>query len=282
MQMQKRSLTAAALLMPATGLVLVFMALPLLYLLRYSFNDFVPGEFMVQGFTLSNFVTFFTDPYYLEGMGTTLMMAAAVTAFCIFLGLPLANWIASQRGSRKTLLMMAIILPLFISNAVRAAGWMVAFGQTGVLNYTLMKLGVISHPLTIMHTPLAVFIGISAVNLPYVVLTLQSVFEGLDENIDYAAASLGAAPFQSFLLVRLPQVLPGLLAAATLSFILTMNAYATPVLLGGPSFRMMAPMIVTEILNKANWPFGAALAFVLLTVTVTISVLATTFIRRRY
>lgn len=280
--MKNRSLTAAALLMPATGLVLVFMALPLLYLLRYSFNEFVPGEFMVSGFTLANFTTFFTDAYYLEGMGTTLMMAAGVTVFCILLGLPLANWIASQRGHRKTLLMMAIILPLFISNAVRAAGWMVAFGQTGVLNYTLVKLGLISQPLTIMHTPLAVFIGITAVNLPYVVLTLQSVFEGLDENIDYAAASLGAAPFQSFLLVRLPQVMPGLLAAATLSFILTMNAYATPVLLGGPSFRMMAPMIVTEIMSKANWPFGAALAFVLLSVTITVSVLAALFIRRRY
>jgi putative spermidine/putrescine transport system permease protein len=280
--MQKSSLSAAALLMPATGLVLVFMALPLLYLLRYSFNDFVPGEFMVQGFTFANFAAFFTDTYYLKGMGMTLMMAVLVTAVCIVLSLPLANWISRQSGSLKTLLLMAVILPLFISNAVRAAGWMVAFGQTGVLNYLLMKLGIIASPLTIMQTPLAVFIGITAVNLPYVVLTLQSVFEGLDENIDYASASLGATPLQSFMLVRLPQIMPGLLAASVLSFILTMNAYATPVLLGGPSFRMMAPMIVTEILNKANWPLGAALAFILLSVTVTISVLAGLFIRRRY
>src|SRR5690606_5895099 len=106
------------------------------------------------------------------------------------------------------LLMMAVILPLFISNAVRAAGWMVAFGQTGVLNHTLISLGLISEPLTIMHTPLAVFIGITAVNLPYVVLTLQSVFEGLDENIDYAAASLGATPLAAFFLVRFPQIMP--------------------------------------------------------------------------
>ncbi|WP_235901745.1 ABC transporter permease [Ochrobactrum quorumnocens] len=280
--MQKKSFPAAALLMPATGLVLVFMALPLLYLLSYSFNDFVPGEFVAQGFTLANFATFFTDPYYLNGMGTTLLMAASVTAVCVVLSLPLADWISRQSGSLKTLLLMAVILPLFISNAVRAAGWMVAFGQTGVLNFLLMKIGVISTPLTIMQTPTAVFIGITAVNLPYVVLTLQSVFEGLDENIDFASASLGASSFQSFMLVRLPQIMPGLLAASVLSFILTMNAYATPVLLGGPSFRMMAPMIVTEILNKANWPLGAALALILLTVTVTISVLAGLFIRRRY
>lgn len=280
--MQKHTLSAAALLMPATGLVLLFMVLPLLYLLRYSFNEFIPGEFMVQGFTIANFAIFFTDSYYLRGMATTLMMAGAVTIACILIALPLADWIARQRGSLKTLLLMAIILPLFISNAVRAAGWMVAFGQTGMLNYILVKWGIIAEPLTIMHTPLAVFIGITAVNLPYVVLTLQSVFEGLDENIDYAAASLGATPLQGFVLVRLPRVMPGVLAASVLSFILTMNAYATPVLLGGPSFRMMAPMIVTEILNKANWPLGAALAFILLSVTAIIATLAGLFIRRRY
>ncbi|MCO7728707.1 ABC transporter permease [Brucella intermedia] len=280
--MNKSSLSAAALLMPSTLLVLVFMAMPLLYLLRYSFNDFVPGEFMVNGFTFANFITFFSDAYYLKGMATTLIMAGLVTVVCILLSLPLANWMSRQRGNLKTLLLMAVILPLFISNAVRAAGWMVAFGQTGVLNYLLLKIGFIAQPLTIMQTPLAVFIGITAVNVPYVVLTLQSVFEGLDENIDYASASLGATPLQTFTLVRMPQIMPGLLAASVLSFILTMNAYATPVLLGGSSFRMMSPMIVTEILNQSNWPLGAALAFILLTVTVTISVLAGLFIRRRY
>ncbi|WP_244634809.1 MULTISPECIES: ABC transporter permease [Brucella] len=280
--MKKSSLSAAALLMPSTLLVLVFMAMPLLYLLRYSFNDFVPGEFMVNGFTFANFITFFSDAYYLKGMATTLIMAGLVTVVCILLSLPLANWMSRQRGNLKTLLLMAVILPLFISNAVRAAGWMVAFGQTGVLNYLLLKIGFIAQPLTIMQTPLAVFIGITAVNVPYVVLTLQSVFEGLDENIDYASASLGATPLQTFTLVRMPQIMPGLLAASVLSFILTMNAYATPVLLGGSSFRMMSPMIVTEILNQSNWPLGAALAFILLTVTVTISVLAGLFIRRRY
>jgi len=280
--MQKRPLSAAALLMPATALVLLFMALPLLYLLRYSFNDFVPGEFMVQGFSLDNFRMFFADDYYRDGMWTTLGMAAWVTVLCVLVGLPIANWMSKQTGALKTVLLMAVILPLFISNAVRAAGWMVAFGQTGVLNFLLMKLRLVSEPLQIMQTPLAVFIGITAVNLPYVVLTLQSILEGLDENIDYAAASLGAAPFQSFMLIRLPQIMPGVLAASILSFILAMNAYATPVLLGGPSFRMMAPMIVSEILNKANWPLGAALAFILLSATVTISVIVGIFIRRRY
>jgi len=133
-----------------------------------------------------------------------------------------------------------------------------------------------------MYTPFVVFVGIVAVKLPCVVLTLRSVFEGLDENVEYAASSLGANPFETFVLVKLPQIVPGILAAVVLSFMLTMNAYATPVLLGGPSFRMMSPMIVGEILNKANWPFGAALSFILLSVTVSITVLAGYYIKRRY
>lgn len=280
--MQTKPIGAAALLIPATGLVLVFMGLPLIYLFRYSLNQHVPGEFTLGGFSLENYKIFFSEAYYLTGMWTTLLMAGAVTILCITLGLPIANWIARQSGTLKTILLMAVILPLFISNAVRAAGWMVAFGQAGVLNYVLLQLGLISEPLQIMQTPIAVFIGMTAVNLPYVVLTLQSIFEGLDENIDFAAASLGAQPLQSFFLVRLPQVVPGILAASMLSFILAMNAYATPVLLGGPSFRMMAPMVVVEIMNKANWPLGAALAFILLATTVAISILAALFIRRRY
>lgn len=280
--MQKNNLSAAGMLMPATAIVLLFMALPLLYLLRYSMNSYVPGEFMVSDFTLANFAAFFSDSYYLIGMRTTLVMSFGVTVVCLLLGLPLANWISRKRGSMKTLLLMMVILPLFISNAVRAAGWMVAFGKTGVLNYTLLSVGLISTPLEIMYTPVAVFVGILAVNLPYVVLTLQSVLEGLDENVEFAAASLGAPPLETFLLVKLPQIAPGLLAAFVLSFILTMNAYATPVLLGGPSFRMMSPMIVSEILNKANWPFGAALSFILLSVTITITVVVGYYVKRKY
>jgi putative spermidine/putrescine transport system permease protein len=258
------------------------MALPLLYLFRYSFNSYVPGQFMVSDVTLANFAAFFSDSYYLIGMRTTILMSFGVTIVCLVLGMPLANWISRKEGRLKTFLLMMIILPLFISNAVRAAGWMVAFGKGGVLNYALQSVGLISTPLELMYTPLAVFIGITAVNLPYVVLTLQSVLEGLDENIEYAASSLGARPLETFLLVKLPQIVPGILASFVLSFVLTMNAYATPVLLGGPSFRMMSPMIVGEILNKANWPFGAALSFILLSVTVTATVVAGRYIKRKY
>ena len=280
--MQRRQLAAPAMLTPATVVIAIFLCLPMLLLLRYSFNRYIPGQFMVEGLTLENYAKLLSDGYYLSGLKTTLIMAVSVTVACILLGFPLATFIVRRKGTIKTLLLLMMILPLFVSNAVRAAGWMVAFGQKGVLDYFLQSIGMTDRSLALMYTPTAVFIGIVSVNLPYVVLTLQSVLEGLDPNTTSASLSLGAGPFDTFRLVTIPLAMPGILAAFVLSFILTMNAYATPVLLGGPSFKMMAPMIANEVLGQANWPFGATLSFILMAVTLSLVVLSSVFVSRRY
>src|SRR5262249_31545047 len=160
-----------------------------------------------------------------------------------------------------------VVLPLFVGNAVRAAGWMVLLGNSGMLNTALVGLGVVAEPLRIMYTPTAVVVGICAVNLPFMVLTLQSVIEGIDRAGDEAALSLGAGPLRTFAKVTLPLAMPGVIAGGILCFILGMNAFATPVLLGGPRFQMMAPTVYNRIIEQANWPFGAALAFLLMAVT---------------
>jgi putative spermidine/putrescine transport system permease protein len=277
-----RRRTALALMMPASILVLAFLAVPLLLLLRYSLNRFVPGQFMVEALTLDNYVKCITDPYYFAVLKTTLLMAIGVTLACLVAGFPPALFLARTTSRFKAVLILAVILPLFVGNAVRAAGWMVAFGQKGVFNYLLELVAPTWAPLTIMYTPGAVFVGIIAVNLPFVVLTLQSVLEGIDRSSEEAALSLGATPFAAWRLVTLPLAIPGVLAAAVLCFILTMNAYATPVLLGGPRFQMMAPVVANEVLNQNNWPFGAALSFMLMIVTLLLTVIANVVVARRY
>ena len=275
----ERRTTAALLLAPASAVVLACLGLPLLLLFRYSLNRFVPGQFMVDALTAENYVKFFSDPYYAAVLWTTLAMAAGVTIVCLVLAFPIAMYLARAPARWKPLLLLLIILPLFVGNAVRAAGWMVAFGQRGVLNYALGAGGL--GPVTVMYTPTAVFIGIVAVNLPFVVLTLQSVLEGIENNAADAALSLGATPFEAWRLVTLPLAMPGVLAAGVLSFILTMNAYATPVLLGGPRFRMMAPVVAGEVLQQSNWPFGAAVSFVLMAVTLALTAGAGLLVARR-
>jgi putative spermidine/putrescine transport system permease protein len=200
---------------------------------------------------------------------------------CLLLGFPLAYVLARTQTRYKNVLIMLVVLPLFVGNAVRAAGWMTLFGSKGFLNVSLMKIGLISEPIQIMFTEGAVIAGIIAVNLPYMVLTLQSVIEGIERNVEEAAFSLGAGPMTMFWRVLWPLALPGIIAGTILTFILGMNAYATPVLLGGPKFKMMGPLVFGQF-QLNNWPFGAAISFILMTATLVLTAAANLIVQRRY
>jgi putative spermidine/putrescine transport system permease protein len=276
------NLTAAGRLGPATIFVASGLMVPIAILFRYSLNAFVPGKLMVDALTVANYVKFFTDPFYLQVLWRTVRVAVACTFFCLIFGFPLAYVLARTQSRYKNLLVMAIVLPLFVGNAVRAAGWMVAFGSKGFVNASLMGMGVISTPIEIMYTETAVVIGIIAVNMPFMVLTLQSVIEGIDRNVEEAAFSLGAPPMTMAVRVLFPLALPGILAGVILTFILAMNAYATPVLLGGPKFQTMGPLVFSTFAQQNNWPFGGAVSFILMTVTLLLTIASTLLIRRRY
>ena len=273
--------TAAAMLSPATIVVTIGIVIPIVILFRYSLNQFTPAKVMVDAFTLENYVKFFTDPYYVAVLLRTIRVAAVCTAICIVLGFPMAYVLARTRSRFKNLLLLIVILPLFVGNAVRAAGWMVLFGNRGFVNAVLVGLGFIREPLQIKYTEFAVVTGIVAVNLPFVVLTLQAVLEGIDRPLEEAALGLGAGPVRMFRHVLLPLAMPGVIAATILSFILAMNAYATPVLLGGPTFHMMGPTVYDQFAGLTNWPFGAALSFVLMTATLLLTVTSNWVAQRR-
>lgn len=280
---EARKLSVAAMLVgPATIFVVIGLMIPIVILFRYSLNAFVPGKFMVDALTIENYVKFFTDPYYTTILWRTLRVAALCTVICLFMGFPLAYVLARTQTRYKNLLIMLVVLPLFMGNAVRAAGWMTLFGSRGFVNATLMGAGLIDQPLEIMYTETAVIIGITAVNLPFMVLTLQSVIEGIDRAVEEAAMSLGAGPWSTFRRVVWPLALPGTVAGTILTFILGMNAYATPVLLGGPKFTMMGPLVFGQFAQQNNWPFGAAIAFVLMTATLILTAIANLAVARRY
>src|SRR6185503_4904485 len=137
-------------------------------------EEFEPRVMMVEAVTLANYVKFFTDPFYTNIFWTTLRVALVCTIVCLVLAFPLAYVLARSESRYKNVLVMLVVLPLFVGNAVRAAGWMTLFGSKGALNAGLLQLGAIDVPLQIMFTEKAVIIGIIAVNLPYMVLTLQS------------------------------------------------------------------------------------------------------------
>lgn len=273
--------TAASIFLgPATFAIVAMLAAPLILLGRYSLNRFSATDLMIETVTPENYIRFFTDPYYLDVMRTTVGVSAAVTVTCLLLGLPLA-WRISHLGLRwKQAAMLMVVLPLFIGSTVRTIGWMILFVRGGLIDIAAIRW--FGTSVNLMFTPTAVVIGIVSFNLPYVVLTTQSVFEGIDTRFDEAARGLGATPVRAFWRIIWPLALPGVVIAGVLCFIMTMNTYATAVLLGGPRFQMMAPLLYWEFGSNNNWPFAAALAFILMATTLALTIGASLMVPKRY
>lgn len=278
---QRRVSPAFSLAAPATLVVLLGLIGPLALMFRYSFNRFVPAELMASAFTLENYVKFFQDSFYQSVLLTTLWMSALSTLICLIAGFPVAYFMVRLASPRwRSLMFILIILPLLMGNAVRTAAWMVILGDKGLLSSGLVASGL--SPVKLMYTPTAVVIGLVSVLLPFMIVTIQSVLEGIGRNLEDAAESLGAGHLTVLRRIVLPLALPGLLAGTMLCFILSMNAYATPVLLGGPQFHMMAPEVYQQVTKVMNWPFGSALAFILMAVTLLLTATANSMIQRRY
>ncbi|HYZ64120.1 MAG TPA: ABC transporter permease, partial [Acetobacteraceae bacterium] len=222
---------AATFLAPATLVVLVMLVAPLLLLVRFSVNQYDPAELMIETVTPANYLRFLSDPFYLGVMRTTVGVAAATTTLCLLLGIPLAYRLARMQSRWKSACMLALVLPLFIGSTVRMVGWMILFAHGGLVDGVARALT--GGGLELMYTTFAVIAGIVSINLPFVVLTIQSTIETIDLRIEEAADSLGAPPGRRFWRVVWPLALPGTATAGILCFILAMNAYATPYLLGG-------------------------------------------------
>ena len=271
---------AVPMLAPGVLFVSLFLLLPMAIMLRYSLNRFVPGQLMVEAMTAANYARFVSDPFYHHVLWTTLWTSALSTGIALVAGFPVAYYMARTAGPRlRRFLLLLVLLPLLMGNAVRTAAWMVVLGQQGVVSAILSALG-IADRFSLMYTPAAVVIGLVSVLLPFMIITMQSVLDGLDAALEQAAANLGASPWRCFRRIVLPLAAPGVIAGTALCFVLAMNAYATPVLLGGPAFKMMAPEVYNQVAKAMDWPFGTALAFILMLVTLTFTVAANLLLRR--
>jgi putative spermidine/putrescine transport system permease protein len=279
---RRGKLMGVSMAFPASIVVLIVIVVPIFLLFRYSFNHFDPAAVMKAGFSLENYVKFFSDPYYRKVFFTTVWVAALCTVLALVLGFPVAYFLAKTQSRYKSLFIILLVFPLLVGNVVRAAGWMVILGNAGVVNAILVGLGLFQEPVRLLYTPGAVVVGTTAVVLPYFVLSLESVLEGIDFAVEEAAQNLGAGFFTTFRRVVLPIAAPGVAAGTVLVFILCMNAYATPVLLGGTGLTMMAPALYDQITKGSNWPFGSAIALILVSATLIMALLSNWLIHRRY
>jgi len=276
-------LRGLALVLPALLLVAAFLLAPLALVVRYSLDVYDPASLMKGVFSAENYVKLVSDPFYLRVLVFTGEIAALSTAICLVLGYPVAYFISRSTSEKlRSFLIIITVLPLLMGNAVRAAAWMVIMGTKGLANAMMLGAGVIDEPLKILYTPTAVVIGLVSVLLPFTIITLQSVLDAIPGSLEEAGRSLGFSPLHTMFSVVMPLSVPGMLAAGAICFCLAMNAYATPVLIGGPSVHMMGPLVYQQISKVTNWPFGSALACVLMAVTLTMTVISTTILSRRY
>jgi putative spermidine/putrescine transport system permease protein len=272
----------ALLVVPACLLVLGLLVGPMILMFRISLAQFSPTQLMTHTFSLDNYLRAATDPYYQQVILLTLGIALLCTALTLVIAYPAAYWVGRLESRWKSLIVIATLFPLLVGNVVRSAGWMALFTRDGLINVGLLRSGLIGEPLQLIYTPKAVVFGIVSVVLPYMILTIASVIESIPRDLEDAASNLGASGLKTFWRVILPLSAPGVAAGCVLVFVLCMNTYATAVLLGGPRFKMMAPAIFDQFVRGNNWPMGATLAFMLLAVTMSFTVVGSFAFARHY
>ncbi|MBL8699924.1 MAG: ABC transporter permease [Alphaproteobacteria bacterium] len=194
----------------------------------------------------------------------TFEIAFAVTALCILAGYPLAFAIAGSGPRLRGALIACVIFPFLLSAVVRAFGWNIVIGETGLINKVLLGLGLVATPLQLLHTEIAIILGEAHLLCPYMVLSLLAVIGRIDPNLEAAAQSLGASPPGVFFRVMVPMTLPGLLAGTLLVFALAMTAFATPWLLGGTRSPVLTSLLYRYAFVSFDLPRALAIAGILL------------------
>ena len=253
--------TALSLLLPLFLLYAVFFIYPLSRL--FSISLFQPDI----GFTLENYHHFFREPVYSKILFRTVRVSIMVALVCLVTGYPIAFALSRAKGRKLSIYLGCIILPFWMSILVRNYAWTVILQRNGVINNFLEWLGIIDSPLKLLYTDLSVIIGMVHYLLPFMVLPLFTVLKQIDPTLQLAAHNLGAKPMQTFLRVTFPLSLPGVGAGILFVFIIGLGFFITPALLGGPNNLLLSTLIERQILNN-NWPFGAAIAVILLLVAI--------------
>jgi putative spermidine/putrescine transport system permease protein len=271
-------LTAPALLL-FVGVVLAPLAMTVIL----SFNDWSMNRGIVPVFTWKNWREVFGDGYYYGIFFRTLRTAALVTLITAVFGAPEAYVLNRMRNPWKGLFLLVVLAPLLISVVARTLGWALLFGgETGLINKSLLGLGLIAAPIPFMFTETGVVIALSHVLIPFMVLAVWAALQRLDPQVENAARSLGAGPAVALYRVVLPQIMPGLLSGAIIVFALAASAFATPAIIGGRRLKVASTLAYDEFLNTLNWPLGATVATLLLIALVSIIVGSNRLIERRY
>ncbi|ESR23750.1 ABC transporter, membrane spanning protein [Lutibaculum baratangense AMV1] len=248
--------------MPAFALLLLFFVVPVVMLLLRSVTE--------PEFGLQNYAALFGSGTYARVLFNTFLVAALVTVFTLVLAFPVAWFMTVLPGRWATIVFAIVLLSMWTNLLARTYAWLVLLQRTGVINKTLISLGVIDQPLPLVNNLTGVTIGMVYIMLPFMILPLHATLRTIDPAILRAAALCGANRWQAFRRVLVPLVMPGIMAGGLMVFVMSLGYFVTPALLGGTSNMMLAQLIAQLVQSLLNWGLGGAAAFVLLVVTLAI------------
>jgi spermidine/putrescine transport system permease protein len=247
---------------PAVLWTLVFFALPFIAMAVASL--YPKGG---TGFSFANYTQFFTNPSYWRALTNSLEVTTIVTAISILLAYPFA-WILAfvvpERWQRLAL--MLAVLPFWTSYVVRSYSWLLVLAEKGIVNSTLLQVGVLAEPVQLANTRTATIIGFVHFFVMLLTLTIYANLKQLSPNYRKAAADLGASPLQAFIHVVLPLTLPGIMVGAFLTFVLAIGDYITPQILGGNNELLMPQLIMMQIGRRGDFASASALSIILMAV----------------
>ncbi len=256
--------------------MLLFFAIPFAIALKISFASaaiamppYTPlfewvGDSLKVSLNAGNYLFLVRDNLYVNAYLSSLKIAVVATFFCLLIGYPIAYAIARMEPANRNIALMLVILPSWTSFLIRIYAWVGILKNNGLLNNFLMNLGLIDEPLQILHTPLAVYIGIVYAYLPFMVLPLYANLVKHDHRLIEAANDLGARPWKSFLSITLPLSKAGIIAGAMLVLIPVVGEFVIPEMLGGPDTLMIGRVLWQEFFNNRDWPVASAVAIVML------------------
>lgn len=246
-------------LVPATTALALFFAVPMGMMIGISFR-----AADVPGFTADSYRHVFGDRLVLAGVLRTVVMSALVAVAVTVMAWPVAWFLARSRSRWRGVVFALAIAPELAGVVLRTYGWLIILESRGFINDLLISLGVTAEPLPLAKNMFGVVVGLTHVLLPFGILSLLTSIQGIDPSLEKAARILGASRLSVLRHIVLPLAVPGIVSSLFIAFTLAASAYATPALLGGSGFNVLATMIYQQILFFVNWPLAAAMANVLL------------------
>jgi spermidine/putrescine transport system permease protein len=273
-------LRGTALVVPGVVWLGLFFVLPLgiIFIVSLGHRDALDRVDLTNP-SFSNYARAF-DPLFLPTFLNSIRFAGITTILSLAIGYPIAYWISRYGGRRKALLLILVMLPFWTSYLIRTYAWQIILRDNGVLNSILQAVGLTHEPIILMNTDVSVILGMTYGFMPFAILPLFVSIDRLDPNLIAAGRDLYASGRDVFRHVTLPLTMPGIIAAALLTFIPAIGDFVTVDLLGGPQTTTIAKNIQELFLEGRDWPYGAALGFLLMVVTLGGTLLALRTLRR--